>query len=257
MNENENKLLLKQCETGSGGPLESNDEKVAASRRRLLRAGVKVAPVVLATLASRPSLACHCVVPSAWGSINAGFGGNDQDMGAVKLEGSLLRQHGAKVKAGWSTYTFTNWQTTNGGCWNELIGKLGAIYPTSLLSGLSTSGAKNERKRLYLQGRYSTNAIPAVSVKQLCGWIGSPVPKGYGDFKPYEVIDVEGFAGAILVAELNIKLGKVHPDCIRTATNPNIVVSMASGSYQPEGLIEIWGEQQIADYLHYNWLARR
>lgn len=263
MNCDENKLLSSQEGAHSAMPSEAQNE-VMTARRRLLRVGVKAAPVVVATLASRPALACHCVVPSAWGSINAGFAGVDQDMGKVKLSGSLDRQHGAKIRSWGTHYSIPNWRNQNHTCWNNLIGKLGNIYPGNLLAGLTTNSQKAARKRAYLQGRYSSSAtptrpeIPAMTVNLLCNKIGAPPPVGYGSYKPYEVIDAGGFAGSILVAELNIYLGLYHPDCVKIKDDPNIVFTMAINAYyQPVGLKETWGAQEIEDYLHYNWLARR
>ena len=40
---------------------------LASARRRMLKRGIAVSPVVL-TLVSRPVLAWHCKSPSAWGS---------------------------------------------------------------------------------------------------------------------------------------------------------------------------------------------
>ena len=65
--------------SSSDSVIAGQELKKAASRRRLLKTGVSVAPIVL-TLASRPVLAWHCKSTSAWGSeqLNANHEFEDQ-----------------------------------------------------------------------------------------------------------------------------------------------------------------------------------
>lgn len=75
------------------------DQK-AQSRRRLLKQGTRVAPVLL-TLASRPVLAWHCKSPSAWGSEQ------------LNPATSLATNQGHASYAD-ETWTISNWRTNTG-----------------------------------------------------------------------------------------------------------------------------------------------
>lgn len=67
------------------------------SRRRLLKQGTRIAPVLL-TLASRPVLALHCKSPSAWGSEQ------------LNPATSLAANQGHAAYAD-ETWTINNWRT--------------------------------------------------------------------------------------------------------------------------------------------------
>lgn len=237
----------------------------ASSRRRLLRASLKAAPVVVATLASRQSLACACVVPSAWGSINAAMGGIDQNVHGIdpNLKGSLARFQRATVDFGFA-YTIRNVATSND-AWNAIAKKI-TNYPNGLLAGLGDYRQKLARKVLYLKGKYSTDTIAVLSAEGLCGKLGGcQPPQVSGKSNPsidlivagsaagLGSIDENRFAAAILVAQINNYLRFIPAVCMKSA---GMINDMAYGTYRPEGISQTWYKDQIADYLHYNWLAR-
>ncbi len=93
INESENKSAPEEAE------IVAVDQKVQ-SRRRLLKQGTRVAPVLL-TLASRPVLAWHCKSPSAWGSEQLN-------------PATSLATNGAHPKYRDETWTISNWRTNTG-----------------------------------------------------------------------------------------------------------------------------------------------
>jgi hypothetical protein len=202
-----------------------NAQKIA--RRRLLRMGATAGATVMVTLASRPALACTCVMPSAWGSILA-TGQTDLH----KLAGSVSHHKSADF----SSWTIASWRTNGtqfggGNCRNVLADKI----PVKLarLNGLTVNDLRNKLGYNY-----------AIS-----GLVGNP--------KWVDLLNSgSAFVVAILVAELNIYTsGRLPTECGELKT---IVKDMADGSYTPaSGATMPWGQQEIADYLHYNWLARR
>lgn len=229
-------------------------EVAGSSRRRILRAGLKAAPVVVATLAARPSLACHCVLPSAWGSINAVLGG-DQDMGnqgtidkVNKFTGSMARYKNS-ILEGFPSLKFSDFVSTGAG-WTALK----ASYPSF------PSTIPDNKKISYLQGTFpSSNPL---TVNALCTAIGFVTPSGAGTAKPYELINTTGgFGASVLIAQINLFLGRIPTDCLAKPplTAKQVLNQMATGSYTIPQTSETWtsGNGQIADYLHYNWLARR
>lgn len=260
---------IKQLEPGDES-LVREQSTVLGSRRRLLRAGLKAAPVVVATLAARPSLACHCVVPSAWGSINVAMGGIDQDMGQTglvnKLTGSMARYKNS-IYTNFNPYVFTAFTMANGGGWGALRNKIpSSFYPQGIFKGLPSSQWP-DRKTKYLQGAYSTEKIPALTVQTLCSAMGCTAPAGCGSRQPLQLIQsggglggmgsggVNGFGASVLIAQINMYLGLIPSVCV----TKSMLNSMATGYYKPEGVTEAWssGNGQIADFLHFNWIARR
>lgn len=260
---------LKQLESGDDTSVRDQNA-VRNSRRRLLRVSLKAAPVVVATLAARPSLACHCVVPSAWGSINVAMGRIDQDMGQAglvdKLTGSMARYKNS-IYTDFNPYVFTAFTMANGGGWSELRKKIpSSFYPLGLFSGVKKNKQQDTMTK-YLQGAYSTANIPALTVQGLCSAMGCTTPAGCGARLPLQLIQaggglgnigsggVDGFGASVLIAQINMYLRKIPRACV----TPSMLNSMATGYFMPEGVTEAWssGNGQIADFLHFNWIARR
>lgn len=103
---------------------------VAPARRRLLKSGVGLAPIVL-TLASRPVLAWHCKSPSAWGSEQ------------LDPTTSLKTNQGHASYAD-ETWTVTNWKTNTsranlGRPWKKL-GYYNGTWQQVKLSQLQSRG---------------------------------------------------------------------------------------------------------------------
>ena len=84
----------------------SAGNQAVSSRRRILRTSLKATPVVLAALASRPSLACHCVMPSAWGSLNATFNKEMDINGQTGFQHSLARYNNGKEQYGFDPWGY-------------------------------------------------------------------------------------------------------------------------------------------------------
>lgn len=253
MNNRENQL--EQQEQAPVTEISQQTDAVKSSRRRILRAGLKAAPVVVATLAARPSLACHCVLPSAWGSINAVLGG-DQDMGnqgtidkVNKFTGSMARYKNS-ILDGFPSLTFNDFGSTGAG-WTALKAK----YPFP-------SDVTKPNKINYLKGNYASASKGLLNVDGLCKAIGYVTPTGAGAAKAYDLINTTGgFGASVLIAQINLYLGRIPTECLAKPplTAKQVLDQMATGSYTIPQTSETWtsGNGQIADYLHYNWLARR
>lgn len=233
-------------------------EVAASSRRRLLRAGLKATPIVVATLASRPSLACHCIVPSAWGSINTALD-KVQDMGDQELKdnlrkgGSLARYEKA-IYWDFNPFYFSAFLTENGDGWIALAKKI-TNYPPKLFDGCDKRDVdeRNRRKRRHLQGQSVVQAVALQKVSDLCAKMGCVIPKDCGEMAALTLVSQKGFGASVLVAQINMFLGRYSTSCF----TKEMINEMASGSYQPKNLPETWGTKEISDYLHNNYLARR
>lgn len=240
---------------------ESNVSDQTLNRRRLLRAGVKVVPVVLGTLSARTSLACHCTIPSAWGSIATGLGG-PQDMSQVNLTGSLVRFKSADSDALDNVRTFSNdyrnipkWQyggefpigTTSGDAWVrwKLLSDLVTQYP----SGCSTS----VKKVNYIRGLWAPNNGPKLSANGLLAKLGLGSVSRWS-LSAQSIVSANNGDSSILVGLFCQKLGGtfVSTGCLRSSD----LVAMANGTFPvPQGFTT-FGSSEIKDYLHYNWIAR-
>ena len=240
---------------------------VQSARRRILRAGLKASPVVIATLAARPSLACHCIVPSAWGSISTGMGAQDTGdlLGANTLTGSLARFGGA-IRGFSDVHHFSAYLSTGGRGWVGLREKIKAnnqnqkFYPANLFADLNRpSDADQQNRRLaYLQGLYANDGkgVSVLTVSDFCSKLGFSVPVGTGSNTPLALVNSGGFGASVLIAQMNLYIfpvGMVPSSCVSKETLRN----MAMLTYTPEGSGEPWKAEQVADYLHYNWIARR
>ena len=196
----------------------------SVARRRLLRMGATGGATVLVTLASRPALACHCVMPSAWGSILA-TGQTD----VTQLKGSVAH-HKSELFQSWR---ISEWQTNGGNCQEILARKAGW---TLGLNRLRNAKVKDVRK-LVCSSTYPINGL-----NNEIKWINA-------------LTDSTPFVKAILVAELNLYTSNDIPTTCGDLKA--IVKDMADGSYTPaSGNTTTWKEKEISDYLYYNWLAR-
>lgn len=193
-----------------------------AARRRLLKVGATAGTAALVTLSSRPALACHCVMPSAWGSILA-TGQTDVN----NLTGSIAH-HKSEYFDAW---TIAHWKDPNNASHVALAGKLGVSLAT--LNGYNVIELRRRMGYSYAISGLATNP----------NWVAF-------------LSGSNAFVIAILVAELNLYTSNNIPT---TCGNLKAIVQdMADGSYTPaSGSTTPWTPLQIQDYLHYNWLARR
>lgn len=203
---------------------------LASARRRLLKKGVAVAPVVL-TLASRPVLAWHCKSPSAWGSEqlnpNTSLAGND----------------GHKSWAD-ETWSITNWiKNTNYNSFGQPWAKLYAKYP-----GIkSNTGAAFDYTK--------------VTVAKLFGNVpGLGRPSGLSDSATVKTVLSSGgeFQKYIIVAQLNYVLlaPLASPNDLDRCITLAELKKMASGSYSPPNVDVVWNQTDIKNYLYNNWIVR-
>lgn len=231
----------------------------ALARRRWLRSGLKATPVVVASLAARPALAWHCIAPSAWGSINPGNG----DVNFATLSGSLTRFHPVDFGV---VFQFSDFATASGSGWTYLKGTNGTNNRFSKFPNNLPAGKKKE----YLQGTYSNSTIyppiAALTVDGLCAGLGITTPSGSGSSAPLAMIATGRnggvgqvpFGASMLIALINLKFkNSTLPGSCYIAGGVNVIEAMASGSYTPSGQTQPWTKGDIADYLHYNWFARR
>lgn len=208
-------------------------EAKGASRRRLLRLGAKAAPVVVATLAARPSFACHCVAPSAWGSVvaTAAINGEtgklaNEPNNIDRLSGSIVRHHAVQF----DVWQADQWKNSNAP-WDALATRL----------RITKNQAKNK------------------TVNDLVSGLGIVRPIGItGTSKIKDVINssTNRVAVTILVAQLNALLypGAFPQECGGGAKLLADVKLMAQGAYPPASTP--WTQAEVYTYLNANWIAR-
>lgn len=119
-------------------------------RRRLLKLGTAVAPVVL-TLSSRSVLACHCKSPSAGGSLTFASHRPRNDPNWDDPAGFNI--NGVKTFAGWKTY----WQNNNG----QLPGGVNENTQLQNIPGLQTAFAGDTTKIKDLQPGFRQDIVTA------------------------------------------------------------------------------------------------
>lgn len=192
---------------------DSVDSPVGTARRRMLKKGVGLAPIVL-TLASRPVLAWHCKSPSAWGS--------EQLDPTTSLA----------TNPGHTEYVDETWTISN---WKNNTSRAGLGKPWAKLGFGDTNWNK-------------------VKVGYLLS-LGLTVPPGLDTNK--KMVDFLGGSGGnsfqrtVVVAQLNGYLLPSVRNCISIAT----LKQMATGTYSPPHLSEVWHESDIVQYLQNNWIA--
>ena len=198
---------------------ESVDTATGSARRRMLKKGVGLAPIVL-TLASRPVLAWHCKSPSAWGSEQ------------LDPTTSLM------TNAGHDSYVDETWTIDN---WKNNTSRAGLGKPWAKL-GFSD----NEKDK----DKYWKKA--KVSVIQAKGLALPPGVKA--DSKMVDFLSREGslFQKTVVIAQLNAYL----LPSVRRCVSLEVLKTMASGSYSPPHLASVvWSQSDIVQYLQNNWIA--
>lgn len=198
----------------------------SAARRRLLKIGATAGTTALATLASRPALACACVMPSAWGSILAT---GQTDLHA--LSGSISH-HISKDFKSWTINSWQNNSSSYGGsnCRDTLATKLGKTR--SIVDGYTVSTLRN---------KIGTSGYNIAGIANNDKWLTT--------------INSNSFACSILVAELNLYTSSDIPTS-ECGSLKAMIRDMADGSFTPQsGDTTSWSQSKIKEYLHYNWLA--
>ena len=206
-----------------------------AARRRLLRMGATAGTTALVTLASRPAIACHCVMPSAWGSVVSATGPKDVNQLSTK-DGSVYR-HKAE-KDDFKSWSVSQWKTNGGQAHYALLNFLKSRNPQTTvnkISRLESSGTTVKSVRDAMGLSYTVNQLDVR--KQWTNAIGDG-----------------SFGALIFQAELNIYSSSNPPTTCGDL--PSIVKKMATLSFAPEsGDTHTWTEREVRDYLYYNWLA--
>ncbi|SBT10605.1 conserved hypothetical protein [Candidatus Propionivibrio aalborgensis] len=205
---------------------------LASARRRMLKRGIAVSPVVL-TLVSRPVLAWHCKSPSAWGS---------EDMNPTT---SLRTNEGHNS---WldETWTIGNWanNTTRAKYnkpWNVLKEQCSALNDTST----QDSDGNFDYTKVTLNKFFKCTAltIPAGLIVN-----NRPIYKLFaGDYG-------NQFRRAIVVAQLNFYLLNGQTQ-IGQCLGQIDLSQMASGSFTPQSGGNPWGSEKIVRYLEANYIA--
>lgn len=242
----------KSADSESASSVLSDDRR--ESRRRLLRMGVKAAPAVAATLVGQQALACHCTIPSAWGSIAKTTGTEDMG-GAVDLgKGSFATRYGNAIKSYSNTYRdYSSWGGSGAG-WTALVSKAnqkGYAWP----AGVSA----NPDKILWLQGKKTVqgaNNGRALSASQLVNIFFPNIALNWGRTSPLPLdVAVSGNRRqrAVLIAFLARATGATWGNqCLTLAQ----LRDMGNGTFKTSLDSAAWTDDQVEDYLHNNWMVR-
>lgn len=150
---------------------------VTPARRRLLKSGIGLAPIVL-TLASRPVLAWHCKSPSAWGS--------EQLDPATSL----------RTNQGHNSYADETWTISN---WKNNTSRAGLPLPWRTLG--YSNGNWGNVKLMHLQSRGVVIPSGVDTSKKVVNFLGSGTE----------------FQKTVVVAQLNALLLSSVQNCITLA----------------------------------------
>jgi len=182
---------------------------VATARRRLLKSGVSLAPIVL-TLASRPVLAWHCKSPSAWGS--------EQLDPTTSL----------KTNQGHASYVDETWTVTN---WKNNTTRAGLQLPWSKLGYYNGTWRQVKVSQLVSRGV----AIPAGvdTNMKVIDFLGSGT-----EFQKAIVVAqlncilLSSVRNCITLAELNkMASGTYSPPHVDTIWNPTDIVKYLQSNW--------------------------
>lgn len=199
---------------------------IASARRRMLKRGISVAPVVL-TLASRPVLAWHCKTPSAWGSEQ------------LDTNTSLKTNDGHTPWAD-ETWTIGNWKGNTSRGFGRPWDKLYSSFPKIK----SNNGTFDYKK---------------VTVEKLfqAGISGLKKPGAWGgDAKVVSLLG-DTFDTYIFVAQLNfLLLAPKSWNKLENCLSASDLQEMATGFYSHPNLGTPWGQEEIKNYLYENWIVR-
>lgn len=215
--------------------------EVVSVRRRFLKGGASLAPVVL-TLASRPVLAWHCKSPSAWGS-------------EIINPNTSLKNNAGHASYIDETWTISNWRDNTprtgngleddgvaGKPWSELLLACPGLYSDATKS-------KNKRNSYYFDFR-------KVTVAHLVAFVPGFVNPGFATTKLVKDVLSNDAKTYALVAQLNyvvlknVKFSNGIDDCLREGQ----LAQMATGTYMENG--QAWDLQKVKDYLYNNWVVR-
>ena len=227
--------------TGGNAATVPSATDVGSARRRLLKRGVAVTPVIL-TLASRPALAWHCKSPSAWGS-------------EIINPNTSLRNNPGHASYIDETWTISNWKsnTPRFGSGIDDDGVTGA--PWSGLQSVCPGLYNDQTKTRGTSGKFYFD-YRKVTVGHLVAYVPGFVNPGFpqnllvkdvspGDLKTYP-----------LIAQLNyivlkqVKFSNGIDDCLKDGQ----LAQMASGTYMEKGAT--WSLAKVRDYLVNNWIVR-
>jgi hypothetical protein len=195
-----------------------------ASRRRLIKLGTAVVPVV-ATLASRPALAWHCQSPSAWGS-------------------EMLNPNTSlKTNVGHQSYQDETWYVSN---WKDNSARKSTkpwdrFFDVHGNNCVSSSSPRDPTK---------------VKFSHLTS-LGYKVPSGFTstDEVMTKLVSSSDYKTSVLVAQLNYRC---TPSAWQSEMNMCIdfdgLKKMAArdAPYNTQA----WVQENIRVYLYNNWLAR-
>ena len=215
--------------------------EVVSVRRRFLKGGASLAPVVL-TLASRPVLAWHCKSPSAWGS-------------EIINPNTSLKNNAGHASYIDETWTISNWKNNTPRTGNGLEDDGVAGKPWNELKTACPGLSNDETKSLNKKGRYFFD-YRKVTVAHLVSYVPGFVNPGFGAatlVKDISSNDVKTYA---LVAQLNyvvlknVKFSNGIDDCLREGQ----LAQMATGTYMENG--KAWDLHKVKEYLYNNWVDR-
>ncbi|MBK7422851.1 MAG: hypothetical protein IPJ48_06975 [Propionivibrio sp.] len=221
MNDNDNEMTQDKVEAETA--VTPSEPTVASARRRLLKRGISVAPVVL-TLASRPVLAWHCKSPSAWGSEQ------------IDQTTSLKTNAG---HASWAdeTWTITNWKNNTarsylGTPWDKL-------YSTPPV-GFDFKNVKISDLKTKVSGFVKPAGVQKTSTVV---WVLSNGTE---------------FQKVMIVAQLNYFLlaPLAPPNDMDMCITLTELQKMVSGTYTPPNLGKTWLSPDIIKYLKENYIVR-
>lgn len=220
-------------QSSQSAPEAEASDKASITRRRLLKIGTRAAPIAL-TLAARPSFACHCVAPSAWGSVvaTAAINGETGKLGndpykIQQLSGSIVRHHAVDFSV-WQAYQWRN----DSAPWDALAQKWGATQSNRI------------------------NRVKRAKVGDVVSKLSLQLPAGIPyDTTTFDAVNRGGAATAMLVAQFNVLL---KPNAFPEQCNRDKLLSdikrMVQGSY-PGGATS-WTSEEVYTYLDSNWIAR-
>lgn len=218
-------------------PAQASAHVASVSRRRLIKLGSAVVPVV-ATLVSRPALAWHCKSPSAWGS-------------EIINPNTSLRTNAGHQSYPDETWYITDWRDniarSSAGYGNKPWAVLQSKYPALKNNAPSSAPIKTSldytlvtiaQLQAVIPGLRSAGALASAKVKTVLS-TGSDLQK------------------STIVAQLNyILLSPLAANQLEMCLPPAALQQMADGTYKPTGTGQAWDSAKIKKYLYENWIAR-
>lgn len=205
-------------------------------RRKFIRLGAASVPVVM-TLSSKSAFAWHCKSPSAWGS-------------EIINPTTSLKNNAGHQSYPDETWYITNWRdnSANGAVgysakpWDVLRSK----FPALKNNAPANSHVKKSFDYTLVTIAELTAAVPGLKS------LASPSSK---------VKDVLTSGSSLnkstLVAQLNyVLLSPLAANELERCLAPDALQRMATGSYSPAGINQVWDANKITKYLYENYIAR-